>query len=256
MRRLTLEQKEDLGSRIREGQSLNRMSRELSLSKTTIYYWYRKAKGKTQPYTAPHYTSNSSREEGESLGIFAGDGCYGYGRKKRRFYGTIACGLKNREYIMYVQKLYTAFFHREFKIRKGHATLLTLRLRGKVVYDYFHQKLEFDNTYKAYTVHLKPHHYPREFLEGFLKGLIDTDGTVYLNHSTLSIRFYTSSLSLRNQICVILNSLGFNYRLNADVRNPQHPNFHISLRNKDDCKRFLELVHPCKGKRINGTARI
>ena len=58
--------------RINENVSINNISKELNLAKSTIYYHYKKIKGKKPKEI--EFNFRSEKEIGEFLGIFSGDG--------------------------------------------------------------------------------------------------------------------------------------------------------------------------------------
>ena len=72
MKRLNNVERTKLNDLILEGKSLNRISKEMLLSKSTIYYYFRRIKGRTiNPIII--YTKNEALI-GEFIGLFAGDG--------------------------------------------------------------------------------------------------------------------------------------------------------------------------------------
>ena len=71
---------------LNEGRSLNRISRQLSLNKSTVYYHYRKIFGKKTKDVNIAYVSDN--KIGEFVGAFAGDGCY---FKGKNYHYTITC---------------------------------------------------------------------------------------------------------------------------------------------------------------------
>ena len=61
--RLPIEIRESMINKIKEGISINNISKELGLAKSTIYHHYKKIKGKK--YVVPNFVSKLDREEGE-----------------------------------------------------------------------------------------------------------------------------------------------------------------------------------------------
>jgi len=81
------------------------------------------------------------------------------------------------------------------------------------------------------------------FLLGFLKGLIDTDGSVYQENITI----YTSSLKLKNQICKILAKFNLRYGIYKDKRDRKNINYRIDIWKKDS-KKLISMIKPWKGQ--------
>lgn len=71
--RLTKQEIERITELIKEGKSLNSITKLTGKSKTTIYYYFRNIKGKTtQPI---NIETEDDGLIGEFIGLFAGDGC-------------------------------------------------------------------------------------------------------------------------------------------------------------------------------------
>ena len=80
MSRLKKEMKQELINQIKKNNSINKISKELFLAKSTIYYYYRKIKGRK--YKKLGIVTKYSKKEGEIVGIFAGDGSQYFEPKK------------------------------------------------------------------------------------------------------------------------------------------------------------------------------
>ena len=247
MTRLNNVIREEVISSIEKGISINKISVKLNLAKSTIYHYYRKIKGKK--YHEPFFESKLTREEGEIVGMFAGDGSFTYYQPNHEYRGYIVTGVKNKGYAKHIQSRLEQFFNKPFPITQSRVDIVKVMLSSKALYVYFHNFLNFVDTYKALTIHLKHTRYPKEFLLGFLTGLLDTDGTVY-SKSYPRISFYTSSQELKKQVISILILFGLSTRVNADCRpNRNVPCYNISLRYKEDCQRFASMIDSFKIKK-------
>ena len=118
-------------------------------------------------YKSPQDTAAYTEKEGEILGIFAGDGSFTYYKPDHHYRGYIAISIKETAYAHHIKTLFGEFFNREFKIRYHREDILKVVLRSKQLYDYFHDKLDFNDTYKASTIHLKSVDAPRNFYWDF-----------------------------------------------------------------------------------------
>jgi hypothetical protein len=246
MRRLTRAEKELIILRVNQKHSLYKICKELNLSKTTVYYHFRKLKGRTFVPLIVHSTDDQL--EGEVVGIFTGDGsCC---KSKWDYDAYIAFGKQNQKYAEYVRDIYERFFSRKFAIVPHMPWTIKIRFTSKSYQYYFHRHLEFTNSGKALNVRLKTMLHSDEFLIGFLRGLLDTDGTVYFNGKTLGIRYYTASAPLVEQLCYILTYFDIEHRIYSySSHKSKNPQYHVMLRKQEDCRNFLTLVQPYKGRK-------
>lgn len=239
----------------RQGNSLTRIAKLLGKSKGGVYPYYLKLKGKT--YRIPIPVTTYSVNEGEIVGIFAGDGWFTYYKPKGEYKGYIAFGKQNIHYANYVTQLYSRFFRRNLQLITDNDKTLKLRMTSKITYDYFCKFLAFDRSTKALTLQLKQINLPRKFLIGFLKGLIDTDGSITYRNTYPRIRFNTASFVLANQLQIITSRLGVQTRMGVDRRWKQAPTqkspklstcYRIDVKSKKDNLLLANLVQSFKIK--------
>ncbi len=252
--------KQELFKRIRAKQSINVIHQEMSLSKGTIYYHYKKIYGrKNSKQSIP---LEYSERTGEIVGIFVGDGSMGV-YKNGNYSGYICFSTKAIKYAKYVQNLFSRFFKKQLILYEtGH--VYRLKLQGKHIYEFFKEYVHYKNPQKALSVHLKTIQHSNPFIRGFLKGLLDTDGTLYITPTgNPRIEYSTSSPKLKEQLVVLLTKQGYTnrvreldrekYKLSNIVKSEvNNINYQVCLRTKKESERFLEYILPFKIERWGG----
>jgi len=123
MPRLGPDVKEKLIFLIENDISINQISKKLNLGKSTIYYYYKKIKGRK--YKIPEFTPGFTEKEGEIVGIFAGDGSQYFHSKSYHYEVNIHFGKKSYNYLLYVKKLFDNYFNKQVYIHKEKGVLLT-----------------------------------------------------------------------------------------------------------------------------------
>jgi hypothetical protein len=251
MNRLNKEIKKELITQIKKGISINNISRELSIAKSTIYYHYKKIKGRR--YKRLNIVPNYSKIEGEIVGIFAGDGSQYFEPNRYKYEVNVHFGYKNKKYALYVKKLYEGYFGKNFELKNEKNKKLRLKTSSKEIYNYFHHYLDFIPQTKHSTIKLKKFKLSKWFKTGFLKGFVDTDGSVYFknNKNKIGVSFYTTSRYLAYQLESILNEFGFKYGHYVIKRENWKPLHNIQLL-QQSVETFLNIVKPFKTNRIKG----
>ena len=252
MPRLSQEIIEYLKTAILRGTSINKISHESHLAKSTIYYYYKKFKGKK--YVIPSFTPGYTETEGELVGIFAGDGSQYFYKKTYRYEVNIHFGIKNKEYAIYVQKLFESFFHHAFRLRaEKNGRILRLRIESKIVYNYFKNYLNYLPNIKHSTVKLKNMDNPHKFKIGFLRGLIDTDGSVLYKKDRKKVRvdYTTTSKELALQMGFLFKEMNISYG-SCVIRRPQknEKDLYLIYILCVDTDKFLNMVKPFKWKNL------
>lgn len=239
---------------LKKGHSINSISQELGLGKSTIYYHYNKINGRK--YKKLNLKPGYSFTEGEIVGIFAGDGSQ-YVQKDQYSYRTnIHFGNKNRDYALYVQQLFLNYFKKKFTLQKQTEHGIRLATTSKEIYNFFHHYLEFNPKLKHFTVKFKRINLPFDFLAGFLKGYLDTDGCIYKrkNTSILRVSYKTTSLGLASQTIMICSKLGVTsslyHKRSKNINEKDSFTVQIWKRSTDN---FLNLTKPHKMKRMGAS---
>lgn len=241
MQRLSGGKKAVLLELIRKGVSINKIAKRSGLAKSTIYYHYKKALGKK--YKEPEFEVAFSELEGETTGIFAGDGSLHYSKSNWQYEVNVHFG--KEKYALYVKELFERRFNKKFRLQKETLNRLRLRTQDRKIFNAFYNYLDFERTHKHDTVKLKKLDFSKEFNIGFLRGLLDTDGTACHTKQGRVITYYTTSLELAKQIKSLLLGLNMETGWYEDSRPGYKTLYHVKIRKKDN-DRFLGLIKPFK----------
>jgi intein/homing endonuclease len=235
--------KEKVLKRIKQGRSLNKISNEFGLNKTTVFYWYRKL-GKSNAVKVKIQQNYDDELVGEFIGIFAGDGCY-YVDKKYHHSVMVLINAKDKLYTAHVKSLISELFSKEpyvFIRKKGNVAMI--RIDSKDIYLFIKSYLEWTGK-KSHSVGLKksPKDYTNDFLRGFVRGLFDTDG--FIDRTVPRAVFGTVSKHLAKNMEEVLSLLGINYTKNVviDKRGNRKPLIMIEIF-RSQTNRLLKLINP------------
>ena len=228
----------------KHGESLNKISKRLGIKKTTVYYHFRKFKGKT--IIKPKFNFNSDEELGEVIGIFAGDGSYYFDPKRYNYQIRIHFGIMNIRYMKYVKNILGRGFGKNFNDKKDGPNKIILEICSKDIANFFFRYLNFESSDKSKTVCLKSSFLEkRRFVIGFLRGLLDTDGTICICKTGMRIAFYTSSQQLSIQISKSLGHLNIQHGISSSRSRQNQYNVYILSGDNDKIKKIL---FPFKGR--------
>ncbi len=248
--RLTLVEKTSLIRQINQGISINKISRRFNLAKSTIYYHYKKIKGKQ--YQEPFYNIEFSEQEGEIVGIFAGDGSQYYYKRGGGYYVNVHFG-NCSNWVEHVQTLYEKFFNKKWRrwreVTKEGWIKHRIRVIDKKIFYYFFNYLSYDPTHKHDTVELKTLELPDCFKIGFLRGFLDTDGTICLSQGRVRIIYYTTSKTLANQTKILCNQFKINVSL-CIRRREGYKDICTVYVLADSIDKFLKVINPFKRHRV------
>jgi len=234
----------EIGKLTRDGKSLNQISQQLNIKKTTVYYHFRKVKGKT--VIKPKIKFNSFEKLGEVVGIFTGDGSFHFEPKGYHYQIRIHFGAKNVAYLKYVKELFDSSFGKDFLIKEDGPRKFVLQTHSKDIANFFFRFLEFESSDKSKTVCLKKEFIKNvTFLKGFLRGLLDTDGTISKTNSGTRVSFYTSSHKLSQQISDFLNILEIRHGITSAKGREGQYNIFIS---RKDINKIMKVLQPFKGR--------
>lgn len=190
-----------------KGHCSNQISKITRLSKTTVYYHVRKHFGRK--YKTIQILGDE-KKIGEFVGVFTGDG---YFRKDKigHYKITITVSIKAYEYINHLNSLFIELFSKPpLIIKRLKYNTVEIRYDSKEIYELIKEYLFWEGK-KHSTVKLITLKHNKEFLIGFLRGCLDTDGHVCRNYKRLV--FSTTSLALAEQISAILTNLDFNNKI-------------------------------------------
>ncbi len=250
MNSLKKEIKMYIKEKINNNISINKISLSTGLSKATIYYYYKKIKGRKKKKT--NYKINYSKVEGEVVGIFIGDGSQHYAKVNWNYQTNIHFG-NNFIYVRYVKALYENYFNRVWSLYKDTSSKnIRYRLRAvdKKIFYYFQNYIHYNPHIKHSTVRLKNLDLPKGFKIGLIKGLIDTDGTVCKYDNRTRIMYTTTSKILAKQIRLLLQDLRIKSSVYRIVSKRGYKDtYNLQIMTKD-INRFLNIIKPNKAENM------
>jgi AraC-like DNA-binding protein len=238
MKRLSQKEIKEIEILIDKGYSLNKISRKLNKNKTTIYYYFRKIKGKT---FKPLKINLTEELLGEFIGLFAGDGSF-YKTPSYHYRIGLHFNVAEKEFTEdLIKKVLIPLFGKKPMIFTQDSRL-NLVYYSKEIYLLIKRYLEWDkNQRKTYSVKLKKEGHSDKFLKGFIRGSLDSDG----HYSGKKISFATVSPGLAKNIQESLNHFNFEHssRLYNDSRGNRKPIYHLTLSRKAH-KNFILSIKP------------
>ena len=161
-----------------------KVSRELGIPKTTLYYW---KKGKYKPPLA-RWIPKPSNELAYVLGVLNGDG---YLHANRHHYYRIQLGVKDLKFAEAFSIAMAKTLNKKYLVPKWDKSnnIWVVVYTSKAFYIWYkHQNLD---TLKPYI------EYSRDAVANFLRGLYDSDGNHYIYKKRYSqIRLYNNNTEL------------------------------------------------------------
>jgi LAGLIDADG-like domain len=240
VKRLSAHQVRSIQRSAKKGLSINRISRLEGLSKSTVHYWYNKII--KHPKKEIVINRGSEKRIGEFIGIFAGDGSYCMDNSYKHQI-RIHLNAKDQTYVDHVSELMTYLFKRKpSAYLNSRYNVTVLRLVSKDILNFIRQYLSWTGK-KTYSVQLNGHvSLSKEFIVGFLKGLLDTDG--HLNCTKKCARYSTVSTALANDIKSALGYVGIRSSdyIGTDKRGNRMPIHRVTIHR--DFDKLVSLVHP------------
>ncbi len=244
--------KDKIISLINQGLSINRISKKLGgISKGTIYYHYKKIKGRKIKRV------RIKRDDlliGEFIGLFAGDGNF-FKTKQYHYRIRIFCNAKDVGFVSQIEEMFQELFSKSpFHFINKRGDVVIICYSSKKIYELIKQYLYWDeDNKKTYTVCLNCTEHSDQFKIGFLRGNLDSDGHLSKN----KINFASSSKSLITNIKGFLDDFNFKYtfEIRKDKRKNRVDMYHITLSRKDRWS-FLKLVNPRNTRILDAPAEI
>jgi hypothetical protein len=230
---------------IGDGISLNRINKLTGIHKSTLYYHYKKIHGRK--YKKIYIDESDLEKVGEFIGIFTGDGNYTFDKKKYHHRIRIYTGAYESGYRKYLKSFLNGFFGKmpkTYMAAEGSVEVSVYNSRR--MYDLIKRYLDWEGK-KTYTVRLRNFgNLEKEFLIGFLKGLFDTDGGIYVPKK--KVAFGTASKLLAYQVRDILRILGIDPGF-YEYKNKLF--WYIDLYG-DRSEKFMKIVEPGNPNKILG----
>jgi len=258
--RLSKEEKENIRKMTLDGKSLNQIVSLTGLGKTTVYYNVKDLK----PRQWRELIINLPEEKiGELMGAFAGDGSYYHPKNgsshKIRFSLSIS---KDMAYAKYLIDLLKKLNLNPFLYKKEKENGLDIIVNSKKFINFIFLFLEWKGK-RTYSIMLKHElkEYSNEFLRGFVRGLMDTDG--YVERSNVSCGVVSEGL-IKN-LTQIFDKFNIKYKFSIKKREPLRRNLFLVRVYRDSLNKYylffgfsnlykLEALE--KIIKTNGTTRI
>lgn len=245
MQRLTILEIQTIKKLTKEGYFLNSICSKIKKPKTTIYYHFRKVRGRTYFKIIP-----SKNEEliGEFIGLFAGDGSYHRDLTYRHIVKLHFAKSEEPFTKELIQKILIKLFDKgPMVFVEGNK--LNLVYYSKEIYNLIKKYLDWNLLEaKTYSVRLKTREHKLPFIVGFIRGSIDSDGHL----SQKRVTFASVSNLLINDISFFLNHLGLKHGLycQKNRKGNRRDLYSIEIK-RGDLTKFMEVINPRNRVKMN-----
>jgi len=263
MKRLTKKQIESIKNLSDNGLSLRKIHKITDIPLSTIQY--RANKDKKRPRIKAISLPDSDFLKGEIIGAFAGDGNYFYdclGRCRKhniRFFLSYEDDKEYKNYLFNLLKSLGLSVNVYVKKYKGKPSCFQIYVSSIEFIRFIKKYLEWKDQ-KTYSVRLrKDINYSKEFLFGFARGLMDTDGFV----ESYSVACGTVSKELIKNLREIFMLANIPARVIEKKRNPPRKNLFLTRVKKGNLLNYYKNIgfsNSRKEKKLleimNGAAQI
>lgn len=253
--RLTGEEKREIINLAKKGKTLNQIIFLLGLKKTTIYYHFKKV----NPVKKRIFTSDKvlPYEIGELIGAFAGDGSYVYSRepsggRHHRIRYTLSL-IKDLDYSKYLATLLKKLNLNSCFIYNRKENTVNVSTSSKDFIQFIKKFIIWEDK-KTYSVRLlgKLSEYDLNFLRGFARGLMDTDGFV----ENCGVGCGSTSKELISNLEDIFNKFGIESKRSVKMRTPLRKNLHLIRIGKKNLRSFYEEIGFSNPYKLNSVKEI
>jgi len=237
--RLTNKEIKQIFRLTQKGHSLNKITKILEKNKTTVYYHFRKIRGKT---SKPIKIINQDEELiGEFIGLFAGDG-YIHVNKIYQYKTYLHFNITEEEFVKNLidNVLIKLFGKKPMRFIQGNR--LNICYYSKNIHILISQYLTWNkNSRKTYSIRLKGKDYSKKFIIGFLRGSLDSDG--YFTRK--NIRFASVSRKLITNISDFLNKLNIDHSIHIykEKRKNRKDMYQVYVF-RPEHKKFIKRINP------------
>jgi len=239
MGRLTEKEIKRIIQLTKKGLTLNKITRILGKKKTTVYYHFRKIKGKT--FKPIILISKDKESIGEFIGLFAGDGSV-YITNKYQYKTYLHFNVAEEVFVKdLIENVLVKLFGKS-PMRFVYEHRLNLCYYSKNIHKLIEQYLIWDkNSRKTYSVRLKDKSYPKKFIIGFLRGSLDSDG----HFSNKKISFASVSKELITNISEFLNELNIVHSIYLyKEKRKNRKNIYQIYVMRSEHKKFIKAINP------------
>lgn len=238
---------------INMGISIPKISKKLHVGKSTIYYHYRKIMGRKFPLVK---IPNDDKVLGEFLGAFSGDGSFFFDRKIGHY--TISIHLNSsddKNYGFYLKDLIEKNFNKKVRIYFKPKKELLLVFYSREIFRLIDNYLNIKGNKTLNISIKKPLRYlSDEFLTYFVRGLMDTDGSM---NKDSQILLCLISKKMILQVSEILKKVGIDNKIRQrKVRPNEHTLYELKILKKNAMKYLDRVGFSNKHKEKNAPAEI
>lgn len=207
--RLSSREVENMQALAKMGLSLRRISAQLGVPKTTVYFHVREY---CRKMTYINLNALSEKEQGYLVGMFVGDGNLVLKRKRGMYLTKFALDAERDQDI--ADYMSSVFKKAGKKItRYVERSSLTFKVYSKEFVEFLLRHViyaEQRDSRRKLKILINPEKWTMAFEFGFVSGLIDSDGHVYYNRRKtkhFGVLIKTANNTLRDQLTEILTTL-------------------------------------------------
>ena len=236
--RQRLIQRERIVSLINKGFSIPKISKEFGIAKSTIYYHYKKIKGRKFSLVK---ITDSDKVKGEFLGAFSGDGNFFFDKKIGHYTVSIHLNAENeKEYGIYLKNLIEKGFNKKVRMYSRPKKELLLVFYSKKIFELINEYLYIEGN-KTLNVHLKKpiESLSADFLLYFIRGIIDTDGHVNRDNQIILALI---SKKLIAQVSTILKEFGIKNKITLRKTRPNEKELYQIKILKNDSRKYRKII--------------
>lgn len=178
-------------------------------------------------------------ELAEIFGIINGDG---HIDKEGREICIVGNALE-ADYFNYLKDIFERNFNLKFTMFKMRPTALKLRVYSKGLVEILVKNYGFPFGHKTGKLSIPKHVFKsKEFLISYIRGLFDTDGSIYVRRKKdMVVEIISVDKNYLNQIKEALFSLNFKAGISGK---------NLYIYNQEDIKRFFEIIKPANSKHL------
>lgn len=229
----------------RQNFSIGEIAKRLSIAEATVFQRIRRLGLVPNPSRKSKYRNKRQdvvipvvHTEGlaELVGVMLGDGHISH------FQSVVTLGTKEASYAVYVQKLFEKVFGAKAKISLRKGGYRDVYLGSTEVTKWFRENGLVSHKVKGQVAPPKWVFDTSEFMRGFVRGVFDTDGSIYRLRFGLQISFTNHSIPLLRALQSALMQL--QYKTSAISARK------LYITRKSEIRKFLEEIRPQNQKHV------
>jgi hypothetical protein len=206
---------------------------------------------KTHKYRKVRLNLDDQMALGEFIGLIAGDGGQSYYSKKGTYKVRLYLSSNQLSLLRHIMRLFRRLFSITPRVynhqyRSRPYNMISVEVESKRIYEIITEHLSWNKAKRrSGTIHLNNREsYSRDFLCGFARGLIESDGWVLHNQiglkstsKLLAVNFYT-----------IIREVGFNPKFlkRTDRRGNRSVIYLVAITGKQEVRNLIKLLNPIK----------